>query len=529
MATFNHGTVEIAYLDEGEGEPIVLVHGFASTKDINWVYPGWVTTLTRARRRVIALDNRGHGQSAKLYDPADYHTEKMAGDVEALLDHLGIARADVMGYSMGARICAFLAERHPARVRAVVLGGLGIRLVDGVGLPQSIADALLAPSIDDVTDKQGRTFRAFAEQTKSDRQALAACIRGSRQTMTREEAAAIHAPVLVAVGTKDDVAGSPHELAALIPRRAGARYSGSRPHARGWRQGLQTGRPRFSANGDMTVHPRPAIAMFSGAGGNRLIADVFGERGAPVLLLHGGGQTRHAWRKTAEEISRSGRAAYAIDQRGHGDSDWIGNGAYTFHDYADDVRAVSQTLASRSGNKPAVIGASLGGIAALLAAGDARQGGEDALFSALVLVDITPSVDLSGVAKVQGFMREHAREGFATIAEAADVVAAYLPHRPRPPSHEGLKKNLRLHPDGRWRWHWDPRFLEGPHRVDDGRMQVEAELKTAAAGLRIPTLLVRGSSSELVQESHAKEFLSLVPHAEYADVGRRTPYGGGGP
>ena len=217
MASFKHDTVEIAYLDEGEGEPIILVHGFASTKEINWVYPGWVTALTRAGRRVVALDNRGHGQSAKLYEPADYHTEKMAGDVRALLDHLGIARADIMGYSMGARISAFLAERHPERVRAVVLGGLGIRLVDGVGLPQSIADALLAPSIDDVTDKQGRTFRAFAEQTKSDRQALAACIRGSRQTMTRDEAAAIRAPVLVAVGTKDDVAGSPQDLAALIP------------------------------------------------------------------------------------------------------------------------------------------------------------------------------------------------------------------------------------------------------------------------------------------------------------------------
>ena len=217
MTMFNHGAVEIAYLDEGEGEPIVLVHGFASTKEINWVYPSWVTTLKSAGHRVIALDNRGHGQSSKLYDPADYHTEKMAGDVGALMDHLGIARADVMGYSMGARICAFLAEKHAARVKAVVLGGLGIRLVDGVGLPQSIADALLAPSIDNVADNQGRTFRAFAEQTKSDRRALAACIRGSRQTMTREEAAAIRAPVLVAVGTKDDVAGSPHELAAIIP------------------------------------------------------------------------------------------------------------------------------------------------------------------------------------------------------------------------------------------------------------------------------------------------------------------------
>jgi pimeloyl-ACP methyl ester carboxylesterase len=217
MPSFYNGPVEIAYLDEGAREPIVLIHGFASTKEVNWVAPGWVTTLTRAGRRVIALDNRGHGQSTKLYDPADYHTLKMAQDVRALLDHLGITRADVMGYSMGARITAFLALHHPERVRAAILGGLGIRLVDGVGLPESIADALEAPSLIDVTDPTGRMFRAFAEQTNSDRRALAACIRGSRQTLTREEAASIRVPMLIAVGTMDPVAGSAHELARLIP------------------------------------------------------------------------------------------------------------------------------------------------------------------------------------------------------------------------------------------------------------------------------------------------------------------------
>ncbi|MBV8790984.1 MAG: alpha/beta hydrolase [Pseudolabrys sp.] len=255
--------------------------------------------------------------------------------------------------------------------------------------------------------------------------------------------------------------------------------------------------------------------MFSGAARNRLMADVYGESGLPVLLLHGGGQTRHAWRKTAEEIAQSSRTAYALDQRGHGDSDWIESGAYSFDDYAADAGTVARTLVERSGHKPVVIGASLGGIAALLAANNKKKG--DA-FAALVLVDITPTVDLSGVAKVQGFMRAHAREGFGSIAEAADAVAQYLPHRPRPRSHDGLKKNLRLHPDGRWRWHWDPRFLEGPHRIDDGRMKVQQELKAAAAGLRIPVLLVRGGSSELVQETHAQEFLALAPHAEYADV-----------
>jgi pimeloyl-ACP methyl ester carboxylesterase len=208
---------EIAYLDAGEGPPIVLVHGFASTKETNWLAPGWIDTLTRAGRRAIALDNRGHGASTKFYDPARYHSAIMAEDVRALMDRLGLARADVMGYSMGARITAFLALAHPERVRGVILGGLGIRLVEGVGLPETIADALEAPSITQVTDPQGYAFRAFAQQTKSDLKALATCIRGSRQTLSREEVARITAPVLIGVGTKDSVAGSAHELAALMP------------------------------------------------------------------------------------------------------------------------------------------------------------------------------------------------------------------------------------------------------------------------------------------------------------------------
>jgi pimeloyl-ACP methyl ester carboxylesterase len=140
MPSFTNGDVEIAYLDEGEGEPIVLVHGFASTKEINWAQPGWIGTLNRAGRRAVALDNRGHGASSKLYDPAAYHSAAMADDVRALLDHLKIERADIMGYSMGARITAFLAVKHPERVRSAILGGLGIRLVEGVGLPESIAE-----------------------------------------------------------------------------------------------------------------------------------------------------------------------------------------------------------------------------------------------------------------------------------------------------------------------------------------------------------------------------------------------------
>jgi pimeloyl-ACP methyl ester carboxylesterase len=220
MPAFHHGPVEIAYLDEGEGEPVVLVHGFASTKEVNWVQPRWVATLTRAGRRAIAFDARGHGASTKRYDPADYHSATMAEDVRALLDHLGIGRADVMGYSMGARTTAFLVLAHPERVRSAILGGLGIRLLDGDGSRERIAQALQAGSLAEVSDPQGRMFRSFAEQTKSDLQALAACIRGSRQSLTAQEVARIDVPVLIAVGTKDQTAGSAHELAALI---AGAR------------------------------------------------------------------------------------------------------------------------------------------------------------------------------------------------------------------------------------------------------------------------------------------------------------------
>lgn len=216
MPRFTHDGVEIAFLDEGEGEPIVLVHGFASNKEVNWVAPGWMTTLVRAGRRAIALDNRGHGDSSKLYDPAAYHSAIMAEDVRALLDHLALDRTDVIGYSMGARIAAFLALKHPDRARSAVLGGLGIRLVEGIGLPQSIAAALEAPSLADVTDPTAYMFRVFAEQTKSDLHALAACMRGSRQTLSRAEVGRIAVPLLVAVGSEDRIAGSPGELAALI-------------------------------------------------------------------------------------------------------------------------------------------------------------------------------------------------------------------------------------------------------------------------------------------------------------------------
>ena len=268
----------------------------------------------------------------------------------------------------------------------------------------------------------------------------------------------------------------------------------------------------------MTRHQTPATATFIGAAGNKLVADVFGDGGSPVLLLHGGGQTRHAWLKTAQAIARKGHIAYALDQRGHGDSDWVADGAYEFSDYAADAKMVAAELTRRSSVKPIVIGASLGGIAALLAEGETERDKGANVFSALVLVDITPRVDLSGVAKVLGFMRANAKEGFASIAEAAQSVSDYLPQRPRPQSNDGLKKNLRLSPDGRWRWHWDPRFLDGPRTAGSDRRALEAALIAAARRIQIPALLIRGASSELVKEAHAKEFLALVLHADYVDV-----------
>ena len=216
MPSFHNGAVEIAYLDEGEGDPIVLVHGFASSKNVNWVYPTWVSDLRKDGRRVIALDNRGHGESSKLYDPAQYSIPAMADDTVALMDHLGIARTDVMGYSLGARIAAWLGLKQPARLRSAILGGIGIAMIDGGGPGENVAKALEAPALEDVTDPVGLTFRAFADQTRSDRLALAACLRGSRGLMTREEAAAISVPVLVAVGTADEVAGSAEALGKII-------------------------------------------------------------------------------------------------------------------------------------------------------------------------------------------------------------------------------------------------------------------------------------------------------------------------
>jgi len=218
---FRHGGFDLAYLDRqpasGQGDPVLMIHGFASSHYVNWVAPGWFKTLNDAGYRAIALDNRGHGASSRSYEGADYTPDSMASDAAALLDHLGIGRAHVMGYSMGARVSAFLALSDPDKVATLVLGGLGIGLVDGVGDWDPIADALLAEDAAGITHARGRTFRAFADQTRSDRRALAACIIGSRDELPENKVALIAQPTLIAVGTKDDIAGSPDELAALMP------------------------------------------------------------------------------------------------------------------------------------------------------------------------------------------------------------------------------------------------------------------------------------------------------------------------
>ena len=219
FSLFHHEGLQLSYFDEGERDapPVLLIHGFASSASVNWVNPGWLKTLVEAGFRVIGIDNRGHGGSDRPHDSEAYYPSKMAGDAAALIAHLGLGSAHVMGYSMGARVSAFLAMEHPDSVRSLVLGGLGIGMVEGVGDWDPIAAALVAPSLADVTHERGRMFRAFADQTRSDRFALAACIETSRQLVTREQMGQIEQPTLIAVGTLDDIAGSGAELAALMP------------------------------------------------------------------------------------------------------------------------------------------------------------------------------------------------------------------------------------------------------------------------------------------------------------------------
>jgi len=209
--------VDLSYIDEGEGEPVLLVHGFASSKEANWIDTGWVKLLVDAGRRVIAFDNRGHGESTKFHSSSDYSLDKMVGDAIQLIDYVGIKKPDVMGYSMGARILARLAIDDGERAGRVVFAGNGYSMIEGSGDWTPVRDALLAPALSDVTDLRGRAFRKFADHTKSDLVALAECVTAVRELFEEKDFAGITNEVLVVIGSEDDIAGGGQELADLMP------------------------------------------------------------------------------------------------------------------------------------------------------------------------------------------------------------------------------------------------------------------------------------------------------------------------
>ena len=258
----------------------------------------------------------------------------------------------------------------------------------------------------------------------------------------------------------------------------------------------------------------PKPIAFTGAEGNRLAGDLWDGRGHPVLLLHGGGQTRRAWDMTARRIADAGMRAITVDLRGHGESEWVAGGDYSFAAYGADTAALVRQVAERFHAAPSAVGASLGGLSSLIA--ELHHG---PLLDSLVLVDITPRMDVDGVARIFGFMGERMEDGFASLDEAAEAVAGYMPNRQRPRLVDGLRKNLRLDADGRYRWHWDPAFIKGERGVAyRGRETMEAVLARLPQ-LHLPVLLVRGMQSELIREDFVREFVELAPNATHVDVG----------
>lgn len=244
-------------------------------------------------------------------------------------------------------------------------------------------------------------------------------------------------------------------------------------------------------------------------GGLRLAADVEGDGGRGVVMLaHGGGQTRHSWASTAHSLAELGWQTVSLDLRGHGDSDWDQTGDYQIDRYAEDLIDVAAALPVR----PALIGASLGGIAGMMAEAVLASG----TFASLTLVDIIPRTDPSGVEKIMGFMGAHLEHGFHSLEAAAETIAAYLPHRPRPKDLSGLGKNLRQGEDGRYRWHWDPKFVTGVGRE---RSPSHAEnLEARCREIDIPVHLVRGRMSELVSLEGAQAFVASLKHGSFTDV-----------
>jgi pimeloyl-ACP methyl ester carboxylesterase len=251
------------------------------------------------------------------------------------------------------------------------------------------------------------------------------------------------------------------------------------------------------------------MQRWPGAAGVMLAGDVWGDPSAQlVMLLHGGGQTRHAWKRTGERLAEAGYCAIALDARGHGDSEWAPDGEYSLDIMVADLEAVVATFDRSDRPRPVLVGASLGGGVSLAAIGTGRI---DA--GALVLVDIAPQIETEGVQRIRDFMLAKP-DGFASLEEVADAVASYQPHRPRPSDLRGLAKNVRLGEDGRYRWHWDPAFMDGPRRLNTGDMALD----DMARRVEVPTLLVRGALSDLVSPEGARHFLELCPHAEYVDV-----------
>ncbi len=254
----------------------------------------------------------------------------------------------------------------------------------------------------------------------------------------------------------------------------------------------------------------PQRLVFPTRDGISLVADAYGDpAGRPVLLAHGGGQTRHAWGGTAKALAEHGCYAVSLDLRGHGDSDWAPDGDYVLDRFADDVRQVAAKL-----GRPMMVGASLGGLSAMISGGEAPR----ADFAAVILVDIAPHIELKGSDRVLAFMRDKLEEGFATLEEAADAVAAYLPERPRPTDLKGLEKNLRKREDGRWRWHWDPQFIAGDRKMDSARRP--DRLAAAVRNITCPMLLVRGRMSDVISEDSVRKFLELQPTARFVDIAR---------
>ncbi|MCC5857527.1 MAG: alpha/beta hydrolase [Ectothiorhodospiraceae bacterium] len=261
----------------------------------------------------------------------------------------------------------------------------------------------------------------------------------------------------------------------------------------------------MSAGQRLPDTPEPGH-YWQGHDGIRLAGDSWGPATGPlVYLMHGGGQTRHAWKGVGETLGAAGYHVVAYDARGHGDSDWAEDGNYTQDVMVRDLLCINRAL---GGRRPVLVGASMGGGTGLVAAGEDHM---DA--TALILVDIAPRVETEGINNIFNFMRGRP-EGFGSLEEVADAIAAYQPHRKRPDNLAGLAKNVRLAPDGRYHWHWDPRFLGSKRSVDQRQQRLEA----CARKLTLPTLLVRGGLSDVLSEEGARHFLELCPHAEYVNV-----------